>query len=127
VRAIILKSTVFSILITVALAWGRDRVSPPLSVTYYYLPNCMACEKVRDGLAPLPSGFAGRVKLRMVPYNTDEGAAAAERYGFVTHGVVVADAQGQMLWEEKDHGVSADDVRVAVELALEGKPILATR
>jgi hypothetical protein len=101
--------------------------SSPLAVTYYYLPHCMACEKVREGLASLEQGFTGRVKLRMVPYNTDEGSAAAERYGFVTHGVVLSNAKGQLLWEEKDHGVSADDVRVAVELALAGRPIVATR
>jgi hypothetical protein len=44
--------------------------------------------------------------------------AAAHKYGFVTHGIVVSDADRALLFEEKDHGVSADDVRVVVQQEL---------
>ena len=99
--------------------------TPNIEVVYYYIPHCMSCEKVLEGLHE--RGFPSRVRLRTVPYNTEEGEAAATRYGFVTHGVILRDARGTLLWEEKDHDVTAADVRVAAALALEGRPIVATR
>jgi hypothetical protein len=39
------------------------------------------------------------------------GVAAANKSGFVTHGIVVARGDGELIFEEKDHGVSADYVR----------------
>jgi hypothetical protein len=96
------------------LGWARARARRPLQVDYYYIPYCMSCARVRHGLDGFAQQFGARVAVRTVDCFSAEGVVAARKYGFVTHGIVVADADGQMLFEEKDHGVSADDVRVIV-------------
>jgi hypothetical protein len=78
----------------------------------------MACSRVRHGLDGFERQFGARVEVRTIDCFGREGVAAARKYGFVTHGIIVADADGQLLFEEKDHGVSADDVRVVVEREL---------
>jgi hypothetical protein len=94
--------------------WARARRHRPLHVDYYYIPYCMSCARVRHGLEDFGATFGARVAVRTIDCFSAEGKAAARKYGFVTHGIVVADTDGQMLFEEKDHGVSADDVRVVV-------------
>jgi hypothetical protein len=109
------------VLVLLALAgagWARARAHRPLHVDYYYIPYCMSCARVLKGLAPFPGEFGARVAVRTVDCFSDEGKAAARKYGFVTHGIVVEDADRRLLFEEKDHGVSADDVRVVVEREL---------
>ncbi|HEY2747399.1 MAG TPA: hypothetical protein VGL86_22405 [Polyangia bacterium] len=100
------------------VVWARARANRPLHVDYYYIPYCMSCARVRHGLDGFKERFGARVEVRTVDCFSDEGKAAAQKYGFVTHGIVVADRDRQMIFEEKDHGVSADDVRVIVEREL---------
>jgi hypothetical protein len=104
------------LLLVGGLGWARAH--RPLRVDYYYIPYCMSCARVRHGLDDFGARFGARVAVRTVDCFSPEGVAAARKYGFVTHGIVVADADGQLLFEEKDHGVSADDVRVIVEREL---------
>jgi hypothetical protein len=101
-----------------ALGWARARAQRPLHVDYYYIPHCMSCSRVLHGLGGFDQTFGARVAVRTVDCFSPEGVAAARRYGFVTHGIVVSNSDGQLLFEEKDHGVSADDVRVIVEREL---------
>ncbi|MGZ3438287.1 MAG: hypothetical protein ACXVDD_02175 [Polyangia bacterium] len=111
-RALVLALVVA---VLAGVGWARARAHRPLRVDYYYIPYCMACARVRQGLDGFARELGARVVVRTVDCFSPEGVAAARKYGFVTHGIVVADADGQMLFEEKDHGVSADDVRVVVE------------
>ena len=97
------------------VVWARARANRPLHVDYYYIPYCMSCAKVRHGLENFKEQFGARVAVRTMDCFSKEGVAAAQKYGFVTHGIVVEDRGGQMIFEEKDHGVSADDVRVIVQ------------
>jgi hypothetical protein len=69
---------------------------------------------VLHSLDTFSSQFGSQVEVRTVDCFSREGVAAASKYGFVTHGIVVEDADRKLLFEEKDHGVSADDVRVVV-------------
>ena len=115
------RRVLMAALIFVALAggvWARARAHRPLHVDYYYIPYCMSCARVLHGLDGFEREFGARVTVRTVDCFSPEGVAAAHKYGFVTHGIVVADPDGQLLFEEKDHGVSADDVRVIVRREL---------
>ena len=116
------RRALIAALMVVALAggaWTRARAHRPLHVDYYYIPYCMSCARVRHGLDGFAAHFGARVTVRTVDCFSAEGVAAAHKYGFVTHGIIVADPDGQMVFEEKDHGVSADDVRVVVERELQ--------
>lgn len=100
------------------VVWARAHTGPRLHVGYYYIPYCLSCARVRSSLASFKRDFGPRVDVREVDCFSDEGVAAAKKYGFVTHGIVVEDREHTLLFEEKDHGVSADDVRVVVEQEL---------
>ncbi len=95
-------------------AWAYSQTRPRLHVDYYYIPHCVACARVLHSLESFGGEFGARVEVRTVDCFSPEGVAAAAKYGFVTHGIVVEDADRQLLFEEKDHGVSAEDVRVIV-------------
>ena len=75
----------------------------------------MSCARVLKGLEPFKAEFGARVEVRTIDCFSAEGKAAAQKYGFVTHGIVVEDRDQQLIFEQKDHGVSAADVRVVVE------------
>jgi hypothetical protein len=96
------------------VVWAHARTGPRLHVDYYYIPHCLACARVLRSLDGFGGQFGSRVEVRTIDCFSPEGVAAAGKYGFVTHGIVVEDADRQLLFEEKDHGVSADDVRVIV-------------
>lgn len=111
-----------SIVLVMALAgvvWAHAGPRPRLHVDYYYIPYCMSCARVLHSLDSFKGQFGPRVAVRTVDCFSPEGVAATQKYGFVTHGIVVEDADRQLLFEEKDHGVSADDVRVIVQRELE--------
>ncbi len=100
--------------VVAARAHARSR----LHVDYYYIPYCMSCARVLHGLESFPRQFGASVELRTIDCFSPAGVAAAKKYGFVTHGIVVERGDGELIFEEKDHGVSADDVRVIVEREL---------
>ena len=100
------------------VVWARARAHRPLHVDYYYIPYCMSCARVLHGLEKFRPEFGARVELRTIDCFSPEGKAAAQKYGFVTHGIVVEDRDRQLVFEQKDHGVNADDVRVIVEREL---------
>jgi hypothetical protein len=115
-----MKRRVLAALLVVAalcgLGWARAR-REALHVDYYYIPHCMSCAQVKSALDAWKGSVAGRVEVRTIDCYSAEGLAAARKYGFVTHGIVV-EKGGELLFEEKDHGVSADDVRVVVAAEL---------
>lgn len=96
------------------VAWARAPSGPRLRVDYYYIPHCLACARVLHSLESFGGQFGSQVAVRTIDCFSREGVIAANKYGFVTHGIVVEDAEGQLIFEEKDHGVSAEDVRTVV-------------
>ena len=107
-----------TILAVTLMVWLHARANRPLRVDYYYIPYCMSCARVLHGLETFQRQFGARVVVRRIDCFSAEGVAAAQKYGFVTHGIVVSNGGGELLFEEKDHGVSAEDVRVIVQREL---------
>ncbi len=96
----------------------RHPASSRLEVDYYYIPHCYSCAKVLKGLDGLADELGARVRVRTIDCFSNEGKAAAATYGFVTHGVVIHDSARGLVFEEKDHLVSADDVRAVLRREL---------
>jgi hypothetical protein len=115
-RLIVVRALV--VLALTGVVWARARTGPRMYVDYYYIPYCMSCSRVLEKLDGFKAEFGSRVELRTIDCFSTEGVAAAQKYGFVTHGIVVENRDRQLVFEEKDHGVSADDVRVIVEREL---------
>jgi hypothetical protein len=102
------------------LAWLRAHAQERIRVDYYYIPHCMSCSRVLHGLSDLQREVGDRVEIRTVDCFSDDGKAAARKYGFVTHGIVVHAPERGLVFMEKDHGVSAADVAVVVRNELAG-------
>ncbi len=83
------------------------------------------CARNVDAVRVLEHDFRGRVAVRLVDTFSAEGRAAADRYGWSSHGIVVHDRAGNLLFKERDHAVQPDDVRAVVKARLSretGKP-----
>ena len=103
------------------IVWANAPAKPRLHVDYYYIPHCLACARVLHSLDGFADQFGSQVEVRTIDCFSREGVIAANKYGFVTHGIVVEDVDRQLLFEEKDHGVSAEDVRAVVREELAGR------
>jgi hypothetical protein len=105
------------VLIVLALA-ACARRAPDLEVVYYEIPGCQVCARTEAALAAMERRHHGRVRLRLVDCTSPEGVAAAARYGFASHGVVVLARDGGVLFKQKDHHVAPADVGVVVAAQL---------
>jgi hypothetical protein len=106
----------------VGTSWMHARAQRPIHVDYYYIPYCMSCARVLHSLDALSRELGDRVEVHTADCFSDEGRAAAKKYGFVTHGIVVSEPRRGLIFQQKDHGVSGDDVRVVVRNELGMKP-----
>jgi hypothetical protein len=66
----------------------------------------------------LENEFSGKVRARNVDCTTDEGVKAIQELGFRSHGIVIRDHTGKVLFKQADHSVNMDDVRNALKDAL---------
>lgn len=66
----------------------------------------------------LENDFPGQVKARNVDSTSDEGVKAVEELGFNSHGLVIRDASGKVLFKEADHSVRIEDVRAELKKIL---------
>jgi hypothetical protein len=107
-----------ALLLLVAMAGCARRAPPAVQVVYYQIPGCGVCAQTRKALAALAARLDGRMRLVDVDCTSPEGVAAAARYGFASHGVVVLARDGTLVWKQKDHHVNPADVTVVVEAQL---------
>jgi hypothetical protein len=78
----------------------------------------MVCSRLMPAVSGLESEFAGKVRARNVDCTTDEGVKAVQELGFSSHGLVIRDHTGKVLFKEPDHSVKIDDVRQALKQIL---------
>jgi hypothetical protein len=78
----------------------------------------MICSRLMPAVSGLESEFPGRVKARNVDSTSDEGVKAVQELGFQSHGIVIRDPRGSVLFKEPDHQVRIEDVRQALKQAL---------
>ena len=116
--ALALPFIVLATLATVVLA--RSAV-PEATVTYYFIPGCTTCARTATRLAAVADRFEGRVKVRLVRNDSDEGRTATQRHGFLSHGVVLTTAEGHAALVEADHRVFPEHVQAALARVLPAK------
>jgi len=66
----------------------------------------------------LESEFAGKVRARNVDCTSDEGVKAVQDLGFGSHGLVIRDHTGKVLFKQPDHSVKIEEVRLALKKIL---------
>jgi hypothetical protein len=101
----------------------RARASKPaVTITYYFIPGCLTCEKTEARLRRIAEPYGSRVAFRSVDYTTAEGKDAKARYNFGSHGVVVEDDRSapRIDFVEKDHRVYPEHLVGALERLLPG-------
>lgn len=67
----------------------------------------------------LEAEYPGKVIARNVDAKQPETVQVVAGLGFRSHGLVIRNAAGDVLWKQPDHEVSVDDARVALQTLLE--------
>ena len=70
-------------------------------------------------MSGLEQEFEGRVVAENVDAMTPETEKICKDLGFKNHGLVVRNADGEVLWSQPDHEVAVDDARQAIKGLLE--------
>ena len=83
----------------------------------------MACAKVKAAVSGYEAEFGGRVRVRTLECDSPEGKAAAQRYGFLSHGIVIFDPHGQVAFMRRDHLVNAAEVHHFLTAAVAKLPL----
>ena len=78
----------------------------------------MICSRLMPAVSGLESEFSGKVRARNVDCTSDEGVKAIQELGFSSHGIVIRDHDGKVLFKEADHSVKIEDVRQALKQVL---------
>ncbi len=82
----------------------------------------MACAKVKAAVSGFEREFVGQVRVRTVACDTPEGKAVASRHGFRSHGLLIFDPWGKLLFVRRDHSVDAAEVHRVLAEALAKQP-----
>ena len=72
-------------------------------------------------MSGLAKEFPGRVVGKNEDATTDANKKVVSALGFESHGLVIRNAGGDVLWKQADHDVKMDDVRAALRKLLEEK------
>jgi hypothetical protein len=75
----------------------------------------MVCSRLMPAVSGLESEFAGKVRARNVDCTTEEGVKAVQELGFASHGLVIRDHTGKVLFKQPDHTVKIEEVRKALK------------
>src|SRR5579859_4474120 len=70
----------------------------------------MSCARVRAAVSGFEKDFGGRVQVRTIPNDSEEGVAARMKYDLQSHGIVLFSPAGEPIYKRSEHRVSADEV-----------------
>lgn len=100
---------VAALLVGIALGCGGgDR---RIQVIYYYQSGSEASERQRPGLQALEGEFTQRVAVRLIDASLPEAKRDLARLAFPTHGLVVRDYRGVMLFKQSGDDFDLDEIR----------------
>jgi hypothetical protein len=63
----------------------------------------------------LESEYPGQVVAQNIDATTPKSKQICQDLGFANHGLVIRNAQDEVLWKQPDHDVKIEDVRVALK------------
>lgn len=75
----------------------------------------MICARAMPAVSGLGSEFPGKVEGRNVDATSEEGVKAVSELGFTSHGLVIRDQKGTVVFKQADHNVKLDQVRDALK------------
>ncbi len=73
---------------------------------------------MKPAVSGLEKEYPGKVVAKNVDATTPASKKEIEELGFETHGLVIRDAKGEVLFKQKDHTVKMDEVRKEVATLL---------
>jgi hypothetical protein len=74
---------------------------------------------VKPAVSGLEKEFPGEVRARNVSARKAESQKVIKEAGFKTHGLIIRNAKGEIVWKQADHTVKMDDVRAAIRKLLD--------
>jgi hypothetical protein len=106
-RTILAAST--ALVLGLALACGpSDRRA---QVVYYYQAGSEAAARQTPALRALETEFAGKVVVKIIDASTPEAKKDVTRLGWPSHGVLVRDYRGIMLFRQSGDDFEIDEIR----------------
>lgn len=79
----------------------------------------MICARMKPAVSELRKDFPGKVTPHNVDATQPEAKASIQELGFKSHGIVIRDLNGTVLWKQADHQVRIESVRTALHQILE--------
>jgi hypothetical protein len=73
---------------------------------------------VKTAVSGLEKEFPGDVKAENLNAREPESQKVIQEAGFKSHGLIIRNAKGEMVWKQADHTVKIDDVRAAIRKLL---------
>ena len=70
-------------------------------------------------MSGLENEYPDKVVTQNVDATTPESKQICKDLGFANHGLVIRNAQDNVLWKQPDHDVKIEDVRVALDELVE--------
>lgn len=69
-------------------------------------------------MSGLEKEFPGEVKAENLSARDAESQKVIKAAGFQTHGLIIRDANDEIVWKQADHTVKMDEVRAAIRKLL---------
>jgi hypothetical protein len=73
---------------------------------------------VKVAVSDLEKEFPGDVKAVNLNARDEEAQKVIKDAGFKTHGLIIRDANGEIVWKQADHTVKMDEVREEIRRLL---------
>ncbi len=74
---------------------------------------------MKTAVSGLEKEFPGDVKAKNLNAKKARSQKVIKEAGFQTHGLIIRDAKGEIVWKQADHTVRMDDVRAAIRKLLD--------
>ncbi len=97
--------------LALALAMGCGPADRRVQVTYYYQSGSEATARQRPALQALETEFPGQVVVRVIDCTTPDAKRDLRLMGFPTHGLIVRDYRGVMLFKQSGDDFDIDEIR----------------
>ncbi|PYQ62511.1 MAG: hypothetical protein DMF58_01520 [Acidobacteria bacterium] len=74
---------------------------------------------MKTAVSGLEKEFPGDVKTKNLNAKKSRSQRVIKEAGFQTHGLIIRNAKGEIVWKQADHTVRMDEVREAIRKLLD--------
>jgi hypothetical protein len=97
--------------LALGLALGCGPADRRVQVIYYFQAGSEATARQRPALQALETEFPGQVVVRAIDASNPDAQRDLKRLGFATHGLIVRDHGGVMLYKQSGDDFNLDEIR----------------